>query len=137
MMGTASHRAIRWMLRHARSAYSSLLRVTKTQSTMNSSMGTESVNWQAEPITRGTWGIFSSCLITLFLCVYTAVHLNIPWYNESLASRCYTWAKWISVGVFAPEIMVYSAWVQWRTANQLNQAIAKILIDVCTFINGT
>jgi hypothetical protein len=33
--------------------------------------------WKAEPNHRGTYGILMTCLITLGLCLWTAVHLNI------------------------------------------------------------
>lgn len=32
----------------------------------------------AEPDTRGTFRLLVSCVTTLSLCAYTAVHLNIP-----------------------------------------------------------
>lgn len=28
--------------------------------------------------TRGTWSLLYSCIFTLALCVYSAIHLNIP-----------------------------------------------------------
>lgn len=33
--------------------------------------------WVADPSGRGTWRIIYSCVFTLVLCVYTAIHLNI------------------------------------------------------------
>ena len=38
--------------------------------------------WQPEPGNRGTYGLLSSCVITMVLCVWTAVHLNIPEIDE-------------------------------------------------------
>lgn len=34
--------------------------------------------WHPEPERRGTFSILSSCVITLALCVWTSIHLNIP-----------------------------------------------------------
>ncbi len=34
--------------------------------------------WIPEPNTRGTWSLLYSCIFTLALCVYSAIHLNIP-----------------------------------------------------------
>ena len=34
--------------------------------------------WRPEPDVRGTFSILSSCLITLGLCAWSALHLNVP-----------------------------------------------------------
>lgn len=33
--------------------------------------------WNAGPTTRGTISLLLSCVLTLVLCVHTAVHLNV------------------------------------------------------------
>ena len=35
------------------------------------------VSWQPEPHVRGTSQILASCLLTLSLCVWNALHLNV------------------------------------------------------------
>lgn len=69
------------------------------------------MTWQPEPSTRGTWSILSVCIITTSLCVWTAVHLNIPPSNQKYAQ---SWRKlyWLGVGLFAPEMVAYTAWYQ-------------------------
>ncbi|KAF1355436.1 hypothetical protein BDV97DRAFT_345548 [Delphinella strobiligena] len=42
----------------------------------------ESAVWHPEPDYRGTFGILSLCLTTMFLCIWTAVHLNIPEFGK-------------------------------------------------------
>ena len=44
----------------------------------NSSTIHRTATWKPEPNRRGTFGILSTCLVTLSLCVWTAIHLNIP-----------------------------------------------------------
>jgi hypothetical protein len=34
--------------------------------------------WVSSPGERGTYNILSDCILTLVLCVWTSVHLNIP-----------------------------------------------------------
>ena len=87
--------------------------------------------WKQEPDGRGTWGIVSSCTITMTLCVYTALHLNIPsvskesaqlpWWNwqRIKASHWFLQFQWILLGLFAPELVVYAAWTQFRNARAL------------------
>lgn len=69
------------------------------------------ITWQPEPSTRGTWSILSVCIITTSLCVWTAVHLNIPPSDQKHAPF---WRKlyWLGVGLFAPEMVAYTAWYQ-------------------------
>ncbi len=69
------------------------------------------ISWQPEPSTRGTWSILSVCMITTSLCVWTAVHLNIPPSDQKYAQF---WRKlyWLGVGLFAPEMVAYTAWYQ-------------------------
>ncbi len=35
------------------------------------------ISWQPDPTFRGTLNIFTSCILTLFLCVWTASHVDI------------------------------------------------------------
>ena len=60
--------------------------------------------WRPEPISRGTFSLVSTCLITMALCIWTAVHLNIPEYGKSSKQ---SWRKilCIIVGLFAPELV--------------------------------
>jgi hypothetical protein len=34
--------------------------------------------WVSEPLERGTFTILRSCIVTLFLCIYSAQHFNLP-----------------------------------------------------------
>ena len=97
---------------------------------MNSSTVHEYDGWRGEPSGRGTWSILSMCLITLTLCVWTAVHLNLqgiqpPGLLGKLESILYK-PRWIVVGLFAPEILVYIAWSQWLSARMLKKKMQKI-----------
>ena len=82
-----------------------------------------------EPDGRGTFGILKSCVITLVLCVYTALHLNIPPANSSKASLIWRKTKWILVGLFAPEVVVYAAWAQRQRVKTLSKDVASIFAE--------
>jgi hypothetical protein len=97
---------------------------------MNSSTLQEYHGWHDEPSGRGTWSILATCLITLTLCVWTAVHLNLqgkqsPGLSGKLESILYK-PRWIVVGLFAPEVVVYIAWSQWLSARMLKNEMQKI-----------
>lgn len=54
---------------------------------------TAAASWEPQPARRGTFGIISTCLVTLALCTWKIVHLNLP-------------------GVCPQADLPYSAW--WR-----------------------
>ncbi|KAK3361603.1 hypothetical protein B0T24DRAFT_111509 [Lasiosphaeria ovina] len=57
--------------------------------------------------------------MTLVLCVYTALHLNIPAPNLTAFDACMRKGKWVLMGCFAPELVVFVAWCQRRQASRL------------------
>ena len=71
--------------------------------------GTDVVHWKPSPTTRGTNEILSTCLITMLLCVWTAVHLNISppgsFWEPNLRK-----IGWLILALLAPEIVAYTAW---------------------------
>ncbi|MCJ1264560.1 hypothetical protein MMC22_004433 [Lobaria immixta] len=77
-------------------------------------------HWQDGPNTRGTWDIISSCVITLCLCLWTALHLNIPEHHGTITQR---WRKvgWLFIGLLAPEMVVFTALEQRRAALALTR----------------
>lgn len=83
------------------------------------------ITWQPEPLSRGTWSILSTCTLTMFLCVWTAVHLNVP-PPESTVRAFLRKTRWLILGLFAPELVVFTAWSQYKaarwTANSLNKS---------------
>jgi hypothetical protein len=64
--------------------------------------------WHSEPTHRGTFSILSSCLITMALCIWTAVHLNLPEHRKE-SQQVYRKILWLVLGLFAPEVVVWNA----------------------------
>ncbi|KAF3931392.1 hypothetical protein ABW19_dt0200926 [Dactylella cylindrospora] len=83
------------------------------------------VGWVGDPNGRGTFGLVSSCVITLTLCVWSALHLNVPPAGTTLKRAAYTRTKWVIVGIFAPELLVATASAQYITARWLYNEIKK------------
>lgn len=84
--------------------------------------GDVTASWRPEPRYRGTYSILSSCLVTMALCVWSAVHLNLPGASERSAPFWCSkqlWRKigWVFLGIFAPEF------VAWTAIEQHGQAI--------------
>lgn len=74
--------------------------------------------WVPDPGTRGTWSLLYSCLFTLGLCVWSAIHLNIPPRGELPVKQFLRKTKWVFIAIFAPELVLFSAWQQLYTANE-------------------
>lgn len=74
---------------------------------------------------RGTWTILSTCIITLTLCVYTSLHLNVPAHKDSAASTFFIKAKYVIFGLLAPELIVFNAWRQRKVASSLVARLRK------------
>ena len=75
---------------------------------MWSALGSEPLNaaaqWEGEGGGRGTWSIYSTCLATLILCVWTSVHMNIP-QNGHGGIEKFSKVGWMLMALFAPEIV--------------------------------
>ncbi|PVH75427.1 hypothetical protein DL98DRAFT_644167 [Cadophora sp. DSE1049] len=81
-------------------------------------------HWRAEPQTRGTWNILSTCLFTLLLCLWTALHLNIPGHKEGFWRPKLRKTGWLILGLLTPEMGVFTAWYQYLAAHKLNSVIS-------------
>ncbi|EIW76516.1 hypothetical protein CONPUDRAFT_64356 [Coniophora puteana RWD-64-598 SS2] len=70
---------------------------------------------------RSLWSIISTCLLTIFACVYTSIHPNVPSpYDGPLAILRRT-AGIMLATVLAPELMVIWAARQFLTARRFTQ----------------
>ena len=88
-------------------------------------MASISQAWVDEPNGRGTWGLIQNCLVTLFLCIYTAIHLNISPHQ----TRKKSWLRRIGASLLAsaiPEFMFVYALSQWSLAKQLQWRLNHI-----------
>ncbi len=83
--------------------------------------------WVSSPKARGTWEVLWSCVITLSICIYTALHLNVPPTGEGKRYKFLRKAKWVICGLFAPEIVVYMAWYQFSEARKLKRKMRELL----------
>ncbi|KIW27464.1 uncharacterized protein PV07_07198 [Cladophialophora immunda] len=85
--------------------------------------------WKSEPDSRGTWTLLYSCLFTLFLCVYSAIHINIPARGDSGNAQFWRKVKWVVVAILAPEIVLYSAWQQYHLASSFCAELYNVRLE--------
>lgn len=87
------------------------------------------VGWVKDPDGRGTFSLLVSCAVTLGLCVWSALHLNIPPKRKSRGGRAWYYTKWIILGILIPELVILSAWRQWLSARKMTSEMKRILED--------
>ncbi|KAF1927529.1 uncharacterized protein M421DRAFT_393038 [Didymella exigua CBS 183.55] len=87
---------------------------------------TDTVGFVREDNQRDTISLLLSCFAILGLCVYSAVHLNVPRKGESSIRVLVREFKWCIIGLFAPELILYTAWRQLASARQLCYKINDI-----------
>ena len=83
-------------------------------------------SWVQAPDGRGTWSLLYSCVFTLSLCVWTAVHLNLPKHGERDTQRFFRKFGWVLLAIFAPELGVFAAFQQISWARRVCSALAEI-----------
>jgi hypothetical protein len=86
----------------------------------------QTINWKTTPNMRGTFSIISSCILTLAISMWSAIHLNIP--SQSRAK--WQWVEkftYLIGGVLWPEIIAFIALEQNIAAGESSKAIAQTL----------
>ncbi|KAL8678697.1 MAG: hypothetical protein Q9186_004972 [Xanthomendoza sp. 1 TL-2023] len=86
------------------------------------SSGNYTSAWIPEPNRRGTFTLLSTCIVTISLCVYTAVHLNVPQHGKTRGQWLRKF-KWLLFGLIAPEFVAYTAWQQRYEAQSLLEGL--------------
>lgn len=81
--------------------------------------------WVSAPEFRGTMSIIQSCVLTLVACIYTALHLNVP-FRTDFTSILVLKIKWVAIALFAPEIVLYMAASQFFQARRLKVALQSL-----------
>ena len=66
----------------------------------------DTITWEPEPATRGTFNILSSCIITLLLCVWSSVHLNLPPNDKGFKQKFLRRLAWIAGALIAPDFLI-------------------------------
>ena len=72
--------------------------------------------WVAENDQRSTTKIFFSCILTLLVCTWTALHLNVPHSREGQIRLLLRKAKWMFITFVAPEFVFGHALAEFTAA---------------------
>ncbi|KAG1725935.1 hypothetical protein EDB19DRAFT_251911 [Suillus lakei] len=88
-----------------------------TNSTATTSDGSEAPLFT----TRTLWNIVSSCIITLFACIYSAIHPNIPSPQDSPVLILWRRLGIMIMALIFPELIIAWAMRQWFSARQVTK----------------
>ena len=77
---------------------------------LNSDNSTAQGMWVSNPTHRSTWQIYQSCVITIGLCVWQAVHMNIPPPSERPYKQTLRRIGFVILALIAPEVVALNAW---------------------------
>ena len=81
--------------------------------------------WMGEPKQRGTFGIFSLCFSTLIICIWSALHFNIPTRRYTVTRRVFLQVAWTILALLAPEALLYLAINERLVAESLLKKVLK------------
>lgn len=76
------------------------------------------IGWVSGPNTRGTIDIVWGCLLTIFLCTWTALCLNIPHPHDGKLRILLRKTNWMLWGILGPELVLSVAIGQYASARR-------------------
>ncbi|TRX93761.1 hypothetical protein FHL15_005437 [Xylaria flabelliformis] len=79
-------------------------------------MSNSTIGWQAGPAERDTLTLVYGCLITIFTCTWTVLHLNVPGLSDKWWEIAMRKAKWMAITVLLPEFIFAKAVCDLRLA---------------------
>jgi hypothetical protein len=86
----------------------------------------ERLGWTSAPNFRGTTDIIWSSLCTIFLCVWTVLHLNVPTSGTPRWKTNLRKIKWMGIGALGPEFVTAFAGAQWSYARRGTKKIKDL-----------
>ena len=102
---------------------------TSSNSTVHTTFSELAIGWISQPNGRGTISILQSCSLTIFLCAWSVLFLNIPAERESRWDFIKNKVRWMAFVIFFPEVLTGIAAEQWRSACQSVEDFAKLQND--------
>jgi hypothetical protein len=85
--------------------------------------------WVGSPDERGTLDIVWSCVSTLFICLWSMLHLNLPSRKDTFWNIFWRKARWLLLGILAPEVPMLFACGQWASAKRSVEEMRTLGFD--------
>lgn len=81
--------------------------------------------WNPSPDGRGTLDLVYSCFLTIFLCTWSILCINVPAPGDTVIQIFFRKMMFAALGVLLPEFTVQAALGQWLSARQSVKAFRK------------
>src|SRR6266480_1458383 len=81
--------------------------------------------WNGGPAERGTADLIYSCLFTIFICAWNAVHMNVPADDDGRVMTALRKVKWMLIAIIAPDLIALRSMAEFLSAWTLKTAIRK------------
>ena len=84
--------------------------------------------WSPPEDRRSTFALVETCILTLILCSWTAIHLDIPaaYWRHSTPRWLWNRLKWSVVGILAPEYLLWMAFMEYWESRQICLELEKV-----------
>lgn len=86
-------------------------------------------SWATTSNVRSSSDLLWTATLTLSLCVYTVIHINVPPPDKSIWWFILCKTKWVLVAMIAPELALATAYLQWETARILGSKLRKLRFE--------
>ena len=83
-------------------------------------------SWVDQPDNRGTFDIIWSSFLTIFLCTWTSLHLNVPAPNEGYWKPIFRKFRWMVLTILGPEFVFAFAAGQRCNAQRMLEAFKEM-----------
>lgn len=103
---------------------------------MSSTETRDRLGWVSEPNRRGTIDIIWGCLLVLFACVWTVIHLNIPTKADDFWTLFWRKMRWAILAVSAPKMLTLFAFMQWNAAKFSVKEMERIGVDAWSVVHA-
>lgn len=84
---------------------------------MNNTAASYQVGWRSvSSDSRGTLSLLYSCILTLWICSWSAVHLNLPADSDGELKILARKFLWMGATILAPDFVTTNSWHDWKEA---------------------
>jgi len=105
-------------------ASASSLSFAAAAETVHNATNVTTVGWVSDGDNkRSTISLLYSCLFTIFLCTWSAMHLSVPGERDTPLRVFWRKCRWMIIGLLAPEFVAFIAISEWNAARMLVQNV--------------
>ncbi|ORY55269.1 uncharacterized protein BCR38DRAFT_357079 [Pseudomassariella vexata] len=95
-----------------------------------------SLGWVPESNYRSTNDIIWTCVLVIFTCVWTTMHINVPSAQETWKHIIRRKPRWAIFNVYAPEAVTLLAACQWQSARRSRNSMRKMGVSHWKTVHG-